>query len=385
MLTEPSTAGTTAAWPRAIWLYLASFLIVGLSLSVLGPALTELRERSDSGLGDIGVLFVGQSLGYIVGSFVGGRLFDRFVGHRVYAGALMVVAVGMATVPLFDGLSQLFASFVVIGLGASVADLGANTLLMWQLGAGGGKAMNLLHLCFGIGALTAPLLVHVGIDTATRVAAVGCVGLAGWAYTLPSPSAAAQAREEHTEATLPLMMILCAFFAIYVGLELGFAGWVHTYAEEIHFSAIGATWLTTTFWIGFTLGRILASAIADRVAPATVLVVSCSLALCASVVLVVGDGRTAAVWAGTALMGGATAPQFPGMMNLAERRLHITGSATMWFVGGAGIGGLVFPFVVGEWFDASGARALPWAALLFAVLTFAAYVVAERALHRPSR
>ena len=57
------------SWPQSVRLYLVSFLIVGMSLSVLGPALTELRERSGADLGDIGVLFAGQSAGYIIGSF----------------------------------------------------------------------------------------------------------------------------------------------------------------------------------------------------------------------------------------------------------------------------------------------------------------------------
>ena len=80
-------------------LYWSSFLAIGLSLSLLGPALSELRERSGSGIADIGVLFVGQSAGYIVGSFAGGRLFDRYDGHRVFAAGLAVVAAGLFAVP----------------------------------------------------------------------------------------------------------------------------------------------------------------------------------------------------------------------------------------------------------------------------------------------
>ena len=69
--------------PRSVRLYFVSFLIVGMALSVLGPALTDLREQSGADIADIGILFVGLSAGYLVGSFTGGRLFDRFNGHRV--------------------------------------------------------------------------------------------------------------------------------------------------------------------------------------------------------------------------------------------------------------------------------------------------------------
>src|SRR5580765_2839991 len=80
----PTAELTDAALvPRSVRLYLVSFLIVGMAMSVLGPALTDLREKSGADIGDIGILFVGQSAGYIIGSFAGGRMLDRFNSHRV--------------------------------------------------------------------------------------------------------------------------------------------------------------------------------------------------------------------------------------------------------------------------------------------------------------
>lgn len=371
-----------AAWPRSVRLYLATFLVLGMALSVLGPALTELRERSGAGIGDIGILFAGQAAGYIVGSFAGGRLIDRFNGHRVFAGSLVLLGVGLATVPFFDDLTGLFVTFVIIGLGASVCDLGGNTLLMWELGAGSGRPMNLLHMCIGIGALVAPLMVYVGLDLAMWTAAVVCALLTVWALRVPAPSRPPQAREEHTDTTLSILLLLFLFFFLYVGLEVGFAGWIKTYGEEVGLSELAATWLTTVFWLGFTAGRLLASAIADRVGPDVILYVACFASVAAAAVMIAGGGATPAVWTATAMMGVATAPQFPGMMNLAERRIHISGSATAWFVGGAGAGGLVFPLVIGRFFDARGAKALPVAAFLLAVATLAAFATANRALGR---
>jgi fucose permease len=372
-----------SGWPRSVRLYLVSFLIVGLSMSVLGPALTDLRERSGADIGQIGILFVGQSLGYIVGSFTGGRMFDRFDSHRVLAGSLVLLGIGLALVPAFDQLTGLFVTFFVIGFGGATCDLGGNTLLMWELGAGSGRALNLLHLCFGLGALMSPLVVQIGLDVATRAAAVGCAVLAVWAVRLPAPSRPPKAREEHTDTTLSILLLLFLFFFLYVGLEIGFAGWIKTYGEEIGLTELAATWLTTVFWLGFTAGRLLASTIANRVGPDTILAVACCASLVAAAVMIVGGGATAAVWIGTAMMGLATAPQFPGMMTLAERRIHISGSATSWFVGGAGAGGLVFPLVIGRFFDARGADALPVAAFVLAVATLGAFITANRALGRP--
>ena len=369
-----------SAWPTSVRLYLVSFLVVGMAMSVLGPALTELRERSGADLGDIGVLFAGQSIGYIIGSFSGGRLYDRFNGHAVFAVSLAVLGVGLAFVPAFSGLTALFVTFVVIGIGAATADLGANTMLMWELGAGSGRAMNALHLCFGIGALTAPLIVHVGLDVATRGAAVVCAVLAISTLRVNAPSPPTAAREEHTQTTISILLLLFLFFFLYVGLEVGFAGWITTYGEEIGFTSLAATWLTTVFWIGFTSGRLLASAVGHRLRPDVILYIASAASLLAAVTMIVGGGNTVPVWIGTALMGLATAPQFPGMMMLAERRISLSGSATAWFIGGAGAGGLVFPLLIGGWFESSGAEALPWASLALALATFVAFLTASRAL-----
>lgn len=359
--------------------YLSTFLVVGFSLSVLGPALTELRARTGSDIADIGILFVGQSFGYIAGSLFGGRLYDRFDGHRVAGGSLVLMAVGLATLPEFDHRGGLFLAVAILGAGAATTDVGANTLLLWQLGPASGRAMNMLHLCFGLGALSAPLLVHAGLDMSVRGAALLCLALTAWLAVVPAPRAPA-ARDEQVVHDRPMLAVLSLFFLLYVGLEIGFAGWVQTYGEEIRFSELAATWLTTTFWIGFTVGRLLASALGHRIRPKVLLIGACSLTIAAALVLVVGDGRTAPVWIGAALMGLATAPQFPVMLTYLERRIRVTGAATAWFVGGAGVGGLVFPWLIGRWFDASGATTLPWAMLVLGLLTFASFGLSNRRL-----
>jgi FHS family Na+ dependent glucose MFS transporter 1 len=361
-------------------IYLASFLMVGISLTFLGPALSELRDRSGSGIGGIGVLFAAQSIGYVIGSLAAGRLYDRFNGHRVFAGALLIIGFGMFLLPMFNSIGALIVVFVVIGVGSSSSDVGANLLLMWTLRANSGRAMNTLHLFFGFGALLAPLFIHLGLDLAARTATVFCVLLAIWVLATPAPVAPVSPREEHTDTTWRLLLLLATFFALYVGLEIGFSGWIKTYGEEIDLSELTATWLTTVFWVGFTVGRMLSAALAQRFRPKAILSYASALTIVASAMLILGDGSTAPLWIGTAMMGLATAPQFPVMFTYLERRIHITGAATAWFVAAAGIGGLTFPWLVGRWFDTSGAEAVMWATGILSVATTLSFIASDRAL-----
>jgi len=109
-----------------------------------------------------------------------------------------------------------------------------------------------------------------------------------------------------------------------------------------------------------------------------VLIASCSCALATAALLVVADGALIAVWFGAAVMGLATAPQFPVMFAYLERRVRLTGSATAWFIGAAGLGGLVFPYLIGVIFDSIGARALPLASLVLALATLGAFANVNR-------
>lgn len=89
------------------------------------------------------------------------------------------------------------------------------------------------------------------------------------------------------------------------------------------------------------------------------------------------------IWLSTGLMGLATAPQFPVMLTFLERRIAMTGRATLWFVGGSGLGLLIAPWLIGQWLDRTGVVALPRAMAVLGVLTFGAFLLSGRVLGEP--
>ena len=161
-------------------LYLVSFAVSGFALTMVGPALSTLRERTGSSIAEIGSLFLALQLGFIVGSVLAGRMLDRFDGNRIYALGFLMIATALMALPFATSLGALWIVMVTIGLAASIGDVSANTLLIWHLGEHVGRSMNLLHFSFGAGALIAPLVVALGVDAAARLGA--CL-----LYTSPSP------------------------------------------------------------------------------------------------------------------------------------------------------------------------------------------------------
>ena len=73
--------------------YGLSFVALGLALAALGPMLPSLADNMGVSISKIGVVLTVSNLGYLVGSAGGGRLYDRFKGHRLMSLALILMVV----------------------------------------------------------------------------------------------------------------------------------------------------------------------------------------------------------------------------------------------------------------------------------------------------
>src|SRR5678815_144091 len=97
---------TTAAY------YLA-FILLGLTMSAEGPTLLKLAAHTSSTLDQISLIFFFGSLGYLVGSYIGGRIYDRVPGHRFMASVLIVIGVTIALVPVISSRPLFFTVILI--------------------------------------------------------------------------------------------------------------------------------------------------------------------------------------------------------------------------------------------------------------------------------
>ena len=276
-------------------------------------------------------------------------------------------------------------AFVILGLAIGFVEVGSNTLLVWARAPTSAPMINALHFVFGVGALLSPLLVNRSLSARgnARPAYVGAAlaSLLAAAIvsvrTTPNPvDVADHARGEI--APRRLLVAVSLFFALYVGVEVGFAGWIATYAQSVDLGSGAA--LTAVFWGAFTFGRLGGVAIAARVRPVALLGGSCVLTVLAAVALVAAGGSGAAVWVATVVFALGLAPQFASMIAFASEHLPLTGSATSLFLAASAIGGLTVPWLIGQLFSASGSGALPAVMLAGAIVTLAWVVVLDRVL-----
>ena len=152
-------------------------------------------------------------------------------------------------------------------------------------------------------------------------------------------------------------MLVAFFFFVYTGAEASLGGWVFAYttASGLGSEATGA-YLTSGFWGALTVGRAIAIAAAARFRPETILAAALGGGLASAIVVLAAPGSLATLWAGTLGAGLSVAAVFPTALALAGRYMPVRGSVNSWFFAGASAGGMVLPWVIGQFFESAGPR-----------------------------
>ncbi len=349
---------------------LAAGLVGCLTLLAIGwtglliPSLIRSIEatfgQTDAGMG---IVYLVYALAYGVGSFGGGSLTERLGRRLVLGGAMLVHGLGIAGL----GLAPAWTAFLVVAVAAGAAagclDGGANGLVLDVYREGRGRAMNLLHLSFSIGALAAPLtmgaLVENGVPWQTVAIATGAViSLFAVAYAIvPMPSgrrsvdgagtrmpASPAAHGDRRLLAGPLLLLGIAI-ATYVASEVGVSSWLVRFLEPAPLTT--ATLALSLYWAGLAVGRLVSSAIADRFDHLQ-FTIACTLAmgvLVAAAVLVPSLPLSMAAFAAA---GVASGPVFPMIIAIGgerypERSAAVGGSLTAMAVTGS----IIYPPAMG--------------------------------------
>ena len=378
--------------------YCAAFIALGLTAASLGPTLTDLANNTRAALSHISYGFTARALGYLLGSFLGGRLYDRRPGNPVMGTMLLLMALSMALVPIIPVLWVLIAMLLFLGMFEGALDVGGNTLLVWLHGEKVGPYMNALHFFFGVGAFLSPIVVartlaaSGGITWAYWVLALLIVPVAVALLRLPSPSSPADERTTPggEPAVAPrrtsglLVTLIAAFFFLYVGSETSFGGWIATYAKAINLGdAATAAYLTSVFWGALTLGRLLSIPLAVRLRPRTLLLGDLLGCLLSVLVVIAWPSVPAALWIGTFGAGFSMASIFPTMISFAGRHMTTTGKTTAWFFVGGSSGGMLIPWLIGQWFESTGPQVTVFMVLASLLLNLAMFGVIIRYVRKP--
>ncbi len=342
--------------------YYVSFMSIGLSAASLGPTLPGLMAQIGVDASVISILFVVRPIGYLLGSILVGRLYDRVPGKPIMMIAVLMMAASMALIPVSGLFWVLLIVMFMVGVAESGIDVGGNTLIVWTYGDKVAPYMNGLHFMFGVGAFVAPLVVAQvalwGWGIAGAYWALAALILPGALLLWLTPSPEVRKRTDGaggTSINYLLVGLFAAFLFLYVGAEIGFGNWVYLYALKLGLAdETSAALINSVFWGSLTAGRLVSIPLASKLRPRTVLMIGLIGSVISLGLPLFFPQSSTLLWIGAIGLGASMAPIFPTTISMAERRLALTGQINSIFFIGASLGGMVLPWVVGQLFEPVG-------------------------------
>ena len=371
MRTQPLTLSFKSTPAEGGWLsktagYFVVFIMLGLARAVVGPTLPTLAGQTHVSLSAISLLFTATAVGGLIGSLLGGWLYDRVPGHPIVSAMMGVIIIIFFTIPAIPSLWLLIGLFLLLGIAEGAVDLGGNTLLMWLHREKVGPFMNALHFFFGIGAFLSPLIVGWiiaeggEITQAYWVIALLLLPVAVWFALLPSQAPHATSKTANAAPLNPVLVgAFALFFFLYSGSEVAFGGLMYTYAMKLSITTPArAAFLTSAFFGALTLGRLLSIPLAARLRPVLLLFGSLFGALLNLALIAIFPRSLSMLWIAACGLGLSMASVFPTTLSFSERRMTLTGQVTGFFFVGGSLGVMSIPWLIGQAIESIGPQSM---------------------------
>ena len=345
---------------RAEWAFLhLGFVLIGVSMTMLGPILPYFTHRWNLTDGQAGLFFSTQYFGSFLGTLATSWLLPRLGFSKVISAGYLCFALGLACL----GLGPWFFSTVFVaiyGLGYGLANPTINLRATHLPSSNVAAAVSLLNFSWGIGAVSSPFLVafflgHLSLQALAGLLTACFLALALAHFTqkvdLASSSETRPKRSFAVwRATLqpaPWISLALLFF-LYVGVEISVGGWVALDEKRMIGITTARMAAAPAFFYGFLLlGRFLVPFALKHFSQRALCVGGLALAT-VGVSLVAFAQTPGMLHAGALLAGLGCGPQYPIYVTwlAAIFKADATWLAALFF-GSAGIGSSLVPWLVG--------------------------------------
>jgi MFS transporter, FHS family, Na+ dependent glucose transporter 1 len=191
----------------------------------------------------------------------------------------------------------------------------------------------------------------------------------------PQHAPAATTAEEKTRINYGVVIAAMLFLFFYVGAEIAFSGWIYTYALTLNLATVTtAAYLTSAFWLTFTLGRLISIPLAMYFKPPQL--IAAALAGCLAILgaAFVFQPSSTFAWILAMVLGFCMAPIWPSGFTLAGQSVRLTSRISGIILLGDSLGFMVLPWVVGQVLQGVGPQAMTTLVFLSLVGNLAAFV-----------
>ncbi len=252
-------------------------VVYSISQTMLGPMIPQIQNAYGISAADTGMLTLFQGLGGIAAGVVTFFLSDRY--NKI---GLMNLVFLLYTAMLFVAHAAppytiLLCAFFIVGLGTKSFDALVNANVSEICNpARRGMFLSILHACFGVGALVAPLIVSVLLNRASSIGetfmTIFFLAFGAWAVCMAIQRSGLRLRNEGgataaspekslRQLIVSKVVILVAFLGfLFVGYAMAVSMWLPSFMMLEHgLSKVNAAIIVSLLWCGVIIGRIFFS------------------------------------------------------------------------------------------------------------------------------
>jgi MFS transporter, FHS family, glucose/mannose:H+ symporter len=345
----------------------SGIFVFGIVMAVLGTlfGLPEMRMRLRIDLAQQGNLFLLLYVGILFATLLAGPAIDVIGNKPILTGSATLVGAGMLGFAFAHSYASSAVPALLLGCGGGGLNTSTNALISDLYHERRGPMLNVLGIFYGIGALCIPLLAAtIAAHVSLRRQVFCCAGLAAACALLFllqrfPPAAAAQSfswRDALQVGRYPGVLILGFLLFCQSGNEASIAGWTSTYAGEAGFPARTATLILAGYWAALMTGRLAVARLLKSIGNEQ-LVLASGIGALLGAGLLLASRSIVLLGLGVLVLGFSYAGVFPTALAIAgDRYRKFSGTVFGLIFGIALLGGMSFPWAVGQFSQAWGIR-----------------------------
>ena len=333
-----------------------AFVAMGLPDFGHGVAWPDLRSELDRPLADLGTFLTAGAVGYFVLSTQAGRLARRWGVEGLVIRAALASGAGLLTIAVAPSWPVVLLGSLVSGFGAGGMDTGFNAAVALRADA---RLMGLLHAGYGVGAAIGPIVAGTSLALGGGWRpAYAVFAAASLLLVLPlATTSLGEAPPQQAMGSPRGLLLPCAAFAVYVGVEVTIGQWAFTsLTEHRGMSDLAASLWVGLYWVALTAGRLWLGFRGHRLPVERVLDLAVVGAIAGALVLWAGGGLAPA---GLLVAGLSLSVVFPLLMLLTPDRVGAERAAAAigWQTAASSLGAAGGPVLAGAVLEASGVEA----------------------------
>lgn len=338
----------------------SGFIVFGLSENIKGPAIPRIQFDLQLDEAQIGTLLSLNSLGYLLACMFTGLLVKKWGIKAVSTIAFSSMFISGFLIWLSSTYSALIGSTFLLYIANGMLEIGLAVLGARIFVKNAATMMNLSHFFYGASSVVAPLLA-TGLMSITlfgytiswglMYAIVLTLSIIPILPTLFSTFPGDDIKQEERSSWKQLLKDRTMWMIVFIltsGVvsELAVGGWLVNYLEKSYsWSSVAASSMLSTFFIAFSLARLLLGPIIDRIG-LTVSIAAAAFISGICTFLAIFGGESLAIC--FALSGAGIAIIYPTIMALIAKRFPKDSDVVISFVVTmVGFGSVIGNFIIG--------------------------------------